>query len=139
MIHIINGPNLNLIGKREPSIYGNQNMDDYISKLLNKYANQEVSYFQSNIEGELINKIQTVTQSDSIIINAGAYSHTSIGIADALKAISPKQIIEVHISNIYAREEYRRHSYIASVSTGTIVGLGLKGYELALLCLLKQV
>ena len=137
-ISIINGPNLNLVGKREKSIYGNQSMDEFIVGLKKKYANQEVSYFQSNIEGEIIDEIQRQGfTADAIIINAGAYSHTSIAIADAIKSIESK-VIEVHISNIFAREEYRHHSYISAFSSGVICGFGLYGYEMAIDSLLHQ-
>lgn len=131
-IIIINGPNLNLLGKRETSIYGNQTFEDYFNGLKNKFNQVELSYFQSNIEGELINKIQEVGFTyDGIILNAAAYTHTSIGIGDAIKAIEIP-VIEVHISNIFSREEYRHHSFIANNAKGVILGFGLKSYELAL-------
>jgi 3-dehydroquinate dehydratase II len=131
-IIIINGPNLNLLGKREPEIYGNQTFEDYFSLLKNKYSNIELDYFQSNIEGELISKIQEVGFShDGIILNAAAYSHTSVGIGDAVKAISTP-VIEVHISNTFSRETFRHHSYISANAKGVIIGLGLKSYDLAL-------
>lgn len=134
-IAILNGPNLNLIGKRETEVYGSESMDEYIESLTRKYANQEISYFQSNIEGELINEIQVQGfKVDAIIINAGGYSHTSVAIADAVKAV-PCKVIEVHISNIFAREEFRKHSYLSAVCDGLISGFGLKGYELAIMSL----
>ena len=131
-IAIINGPNLNLLGKREPAIYGNESFADRMEKIIKKYATTDFSYFQSNVEGELINEIQRVGfECDGIIINPGGYTHTSVAIADALAAI-PAKVIEVHISNIYAREEFRKNSYISAMATGVISGLGLKGYELAI-------
>lgn len=136
-IAIINGPNLNLIGTREPEVYGNQSMDAYIDGLKKKYANQEISYFQSNVEGEIINEIQGQGKhADAIILNAGGYTHTSIAIADAVKAVKAK-VIEVHISNIFAREEFRKHSFISPVADGLICGFGLKGYDLAVKSLLE--
>ncbi len=137
-IAIINGPNLNLVGKREQEIYGNKSMDVFIEVLKRKYANQEVSYFQSNIEGEIINEIQQqgfIT--DAIILNAGGYTHTSVAIADAIKAVESK-VIEVHISNIFAREEFRKHSFLSPVCFGVISGFGLKGYEMAIESLLEE-
>jgi 3-dehydroquinate dehydratase-2 len=134
-IQIINGPNVNLIGQREQEFYGKTPMMKYITQLIDKYANQEVSYFQSNIEGELIDKIQQVGyEVDAIILNAGGYTHTSVAIADAIKAV-PCKVIEVHVSNIFAREEFRKHSFLSPVCDGTISGFGLKGYELAILSL----
>jgi 3-dehydroquinate dehydratase-2 len=131
-IIIINGPNLNLLGKREPDVYGNQNFEDFFQQLTSKYPSIELDYFQSNIEGELISKIQEVGFSyDGIILNAAAYTHTSIGIGDAVKAISTPTI-EVHISNTFSREEFRHQSYISPNAKGIIIGLGLKSYELAL-------
>jgi 3-dehydroquinate dehydratase-2 len=131
-IIIINGPNLNLLGKREPDIYGNQSFEVYFSALQKKYSDFELSYFQSNIEGELISKIQEVGFSfDGIILNAAAYTHTSVGIGDAVKAIQTP-VVEVHISNTFAREEFRHHSHIAANAKGIIVGFGLQSYELAL-------
>jgi len=136
-ISIINGPNLNLVGTREPEIYGKSSLNEYMQWLKNKYPSLHITCFQSNIEGEIINEIQHQgMEADAIIINAGAYTHTSIAIADALKAIPCKQLIEVHISNVYAREEYRRQSFIAPVCMGSICGFGLKSYELAILSLL---
>ncbi len=131
-ILIINGANLNLLGKRETAIYGNQSFEDYFEFLQKTYTDFDLSYFQSNIEGELINKIHEVGFSyDGIILNAGAYTHTSIAIADAIKAIEIP-VIEVHISNIYAREEFRQKNYITANALGIISGFGLKSYDLAL-------
>jgi 3-dehydroquinate dehydratase II len=131
-ILILNGPNLNLLGKREPEIYGSLTFIDYYSELEKKYTNLQLNYFQSNIEGELINKIHEVGYTyDGIILNAGAYTHTSIAIADAIKAITTP-VIEVHISNTFARENYRHHSYLSPNCEGIIVGFGLKSYELAI-------
>jgi len=136
-ISIINGPNLNLIGSREPQIYGHISLNDYLKTLAQRFSSYEISIFQSNIEGEIINEIHRQGGiTDAIIINAGAYTHTSIAIADALKAVQIKNIIEVHISNVYAREEFRKMSFIAPVSTGSISGFGLKGYDLAIMSLL---
>lgn len=132
-ISIINGPNLNLIGTREPEIYGHISLDEYLNAIKAKYTEIDFTLYQSNIEGELINEIQQQgVDADMIIINAGGYTHTSIAIADALKAVNTKIIIEVHISNIFAREPYRRDSKISEACTGCISGLGLKGYELAI-------
>lgn len=131
-IHIINGPNLNLLGKREPDIYGYQSFHDYVDELQEKYKDVEISYFQSNSEGELISELQESDDNvDGIIINAAAYTHTSIGIADAIRAIETP-VIEVHISNVFQREEFRHHSYIAPHCIGSISGFGLKSYELAI-------
>ncbi len=132
-IIIINGPNLNLIGKREPEIYGNQSFDDYFIELQNNLKQGFIlKYFQSNVEGELINKIHEVGfDYDGIIINAGAYSHTSVAIADAISSIKTP-CIEVHISNVFARESYRHHSYISPKCKGVISGFGLRSYALAI-------
>ena len=131
-IIIINGPNLNLLGKREPEIYGNITFEDYFSDLKTNYPNLELDYFQSNIEGELISKIQEVGFSyDGILLNAAAYTHTSIGIGDAVKAISTP-VIEVHISNTFSRETFRHQSFISENAKGVIIGFGLKSYDLAL-------
>jgi 3-dehydroquinate dehydratase-2 len=131
-IIIINGPNLNLLGKREPEIYGNTTFTDYFKELKLKFTSLELEYYQSNIEGELIDKIQEVGFSyDGIILNAAAYTHTSIGIGDAVKAITTP-VIEVHISNTFSREEFRHQSYISPNVKGIIIGFGLKSYELAL-------
>ena len=137
-IIIINGPNLNLIGIREPGIYGITSFDEYYSLLKKNYPEIEFEYYQSNIEGELITKIQeTGFDYDGIVLNAGAYTHTSIGIADAIKAVTTP-VIEVHISNTFSRETFRHQSYISPVATGVVIGFGLKGYELALLSFLKK-
>ncbi|MCB0456428.1 MAG: type II 3-dehydroquinate dehydratase [Flavobacteriaceae bacterium] len=131
-IIIINGPNLNLLGKREQSIYGNITFEAFYQNLKEKYPQIELSYFQSNVEGELIDKIQEVGFSyDGIILNAAAYTHTSVGIGDAVKAIETP-VVEVHISNTFAREEFRHHSYISAGAKGVILGFGLQSYELAL-------
>lgn len=131
-ILIINGPNLNLLGKREPDIYGSETFEDYFKQLQSKYPSVDLHYFQSNIEGELISKIQEVGFSfDTIILNAAAYTHTSIGIGDAVKAISTP-VIEVHISNTFSRESFRHQSYISPNAKGVIIGFGMKSYELAL-------
>lgn len=138
MIYIINGPNLNLLGKREPAIYGTQNFEDYLQQLRNTFPETEICYRQSNIEGELVNFIQEAGQRASgIVINAAAYSHTSVAIADALKAVALPSV-EVHISNIYARESFRHHSHLSSVVTGVICGLGLDVYQLAMLYLVNN-
>jgi 3-dehydroquinate dehydratase-2 len=130
-IAIINGPNLNLLGKREVDIYGKKSFDDYLKTLHDKYANIEISYFQSNVEGELINEIQRVGFSiEGIILNPGGYTHTSVAIGDAVAAITTP-VIEVHISNIFGREDFRKLSHVSSKAKGVISGLGLKGYELA--------
>ena len=131
-IAIINGPNLNLIGQREPDIYGHQSIADYVAELRKRFPEVEISYYQSNVEGELVNHIQEVGATcDGIIINAGGYSHTSIALHDALQAVAAPAI-EVHISNIFAREQYRHQTLLTSACRGMIVGLGLSGYELAL-------
>jgi 3-dehydroquinate dehydratase-2 len=130
-IAIINGPNLNLLGKRETDIYGNQPFETYLDHLSKKYSSVEFSYFQSNIEGELINALQLVGfDYDGIILNPGGYTHTSVAIGDAIAAIKTP-VIEVHISNVHAREEFRKLSHVSGKSAGSIFGLGLKGYELA--------
>lgn len=129
---IINGPNLNLLGKREPEVYGNQTFEDYFAKLQFKFTNVQLEYFQSNIEGKLIDKIQEVGFSyDGIILNAAAYTHTSVGIGDAVKAIETP-VIEVHISNTYSREEFRHQSFISPVAKGVVLGFGLQSYDLAI-------
>jgi 3-dehydroquinate dehydratase-2 len=136
-ICIINGPNLNLLGKREPEVYGNQTFEEYFTTLQIKYPAIEFTYYQSNIEGELIGKIQEFGFSyDGIILNAGAYTHTSIGIGDAIKAITTP-VIEVHISNTYSRESFRHQSYISGNAKGVILGFGLKSYELAVLSFIE--
>ena len=129
---IINGPNLNLLGKREPNIYGSLSFTEFLAEIKSKYKNVEIDYFQSNIEGELIDKIQEVGFSyDGIILNAAAYTHTSIGIGDAVKAIETP-VIEVHISNTFNREEFRHQSFISPNAKGVILGFGLQSYELAI-------
>lgn len=130
-IAIINGPNLNLIGTREPGVYGSETFEHYFNKLRKKYESIDFDYFQSNVEGELINEIQSAAlKMDGIILNAGAYTHTSLAIGDAVAAIKVP-VVEVHISNIEAREEFRKYSHISSKCAGTIFGFGLKGYVLA--------
>lgn len=131
-ILIINGPNLNLLGKREPTIYGNSTFEDYLEQLREKYPQCEISYYQSNIEGELINKIHEVGFTyDGIILNAGAYTHTSIALHDAIKAVTTP-VIEVHISNVHAREPFRHVSMISAACKGVVIGFGLESYRLAL-------
>lgn len=131
-IQIINGPNLNLLGKREQQIYGNMSFEKYFLKLKKIFSEIEIEYFQSNIEGELIDKIQKVGFSyDGIILNAGGYTHTSVAISDAVAAITTP-VIEVHISNIFAREEFRHISLIAPKCKGTVIGFGLDSYRLAI-------
>ena len=131
-IIIINGPNLNLLGKREPHIYGSHSFEDYLYTLKAKFTSLDLSFFQSNIEGEIIDKLHEVGFNyDGIILNAAAYTHTSVGIGDAVKAIETP-VVEVHISNVHAREEFRHHSYIAANAKGVIVGFGLKSYDLAI-------
>jgi len=129
---LINGPNLNLLGKREPEVYGGVTFEAYFKTLQKQYPDITLAYYQSNIEGELIDKLHEVGFSyDGIILNAAAYTHTSVGIGDAVKAIETP-VVEVHISNVYAREEFRQTSFIAPHAAGVLVGFGLKGYELAL-------
>ncbi len=130
-IIIINGPNLNLLGKREPEIYGNQTFEQYFEILKEKFTSVELHYFQSNHEGAIIDKIHEIGfEFDGIIINAGGLTHTSVALADALSSVKTPAV-EVHISNIHARESFRHHSYLTSRCKGMICGLGLKGYELA--------
>ncbi len=129
---IINGPNLNLLGKREPEVYGSNSFEDYFLELKTKFSSIDLSYYQSNIEGEIIDKLHEVGfDYDGIIINAAAYTHTSVGIGDAVKAIQTP-VVEVHISNVHSREDFRHTSFIAANAKGVIFGFGLKGYELAL-------
>lgn len=129
---IINGPNLNLLGKREPEVYGSTTFEDYFGQLQNKFDTIQLEYHQSNIEGELIDKIQEVGFSyDGIILNAAAYTHTSVGIGDAVKAITTP-VVEVHISNTFQREDFRHVSYISSGAKGVILGFGLSSYDLAI-------
>jgi 3-dehydroquinate dehydratase-2 len=136
-IIIINGPNLNLLGKREPDVYGNETFEDYFKKLLNEFPDIKLDYYQSNIEGELINKLQEIGfEYDGIILNAAAYTHTSIGIGDAVKAIK-SPVVEVHISNTFSRETFRHQSYISPNAKGIIIGFGLESYRLAIQSFLK--
>lgn len=136
-ILVLNGPNLNLLGKREPEIYGHQTFEQYFEVLKDKFAGQvDLAYYQSNHEGLLIDKIHEVGFSfDGIVLNAGGFTHTSIALADAVSAVKTP-VIEVHISNVYAREEFRHHSYISSRCKGSIIGFGLRGYDLAIQTLL---
>lgn len=129
---IINGPNLNLLGKREPKIYGSLSFTDFLGEVKEKYSHVQIDYFQSNIEGELIDKLHEVGYSyDGVILNAAAYTHTSIGIGDAVKAIETP-VVEVHISNTFNREEFRHQSFISPNARGVILGFGLQSYELAI-------
>ena len=129
---ILNGPNLNLLGKRETSIYGNQDFDSFFNELKSQFPTLQLTYFQSNVEGEIINKLQEVGFSyDGIILNAGAYTHTSVAIGDCIKAIT-SPVIEVHISNTFSRETFRHQSYISPNAKGVIVGFGLQSYTLAI-------
>ncbi|SFU38465.1 3-dehydroquinate dehydratase [Pustulibacterium marinum] len=135
-ILVLNGPNLNLLGKREPEVYGDQTFEDYFVHLKNKFQKAELFYYQSNIEGELLNKLhETGFEYDGIVLNAGAYTHTSVALADAIKAITTP-VIEVHISNTFSREEFRHHSFISPNAAGIIVGFGLKSYDLAIASLI---
>ena len=135
---VLNGPNLNLLGIREPEVYGKENFLDYLDTLRSKYRQVEIAYYQSNIEGELIHKIQEVGfDYDGIILNAGAYTHTSIAIADAIAAVGAP-VVEVHISNTARREAFRHVSYLTAVCRGVIMGFGLKSYELALQALIND-
>jgi 3-dehydroquinate dehydratase-2 len=137
-IAIINGPNLNLLGKRETDIYGNESFDTYFETLKAKFPAVEFTYFQSNIEGELIDKIQELGFSyDGIILNPGGYTHTSVALGDAIAAIKTP-LVEVHISNIFGREDFRKLSHVSAKAVGVISGLGLKGYELALQYFVKE-
>jgi 3-dehydroquinate dehydratase-2 len=130
-IAIINGPNLNLLGKREPDVYGSQSFEDYFETLKSLFPSVEFHYYQSNVEGELINEIQKVGfDYNGIVLNPGGYTHTSVALGDAIAAIKTR-VIEVHISNVHAREDFRKLSHISGKSVGSIFGLGLKGYELA--------
>ncbi|MBX7093767.1 MAG: type II 3-dehydroquinate dehydratase [Flavobacteriales bacterium] len=130
---IVNGPNLNLLGQRETSVYGDKSFEEYLPELRSRFTAHEILYFQSNIEGEIINKLHEFGfgQADGIILNAGGYTHTSVAIADAIASISTP-VIEVHISNVHAREEFRHHSLLAKNCKGVILGFGLKSYELAI-------
>ncbi len=131
-IQIINGPNLNLLGKREPTVYGNESFEAYLTSLKVKYPLVEITYFQSNHEGELIDKIHEIGfDVDGIVLNAGAYTHTSVALADAIRAVS-SPVVEVHISNVFQREEFRHHSFLSPVCKGIISGFGMDSYRLAL-------
>lgn len=131
-IQIVNGPNLNLLGVREPGIYGSESFESYLSKLREQYPDLEIEYYQSNVEGELINKIQEVGFSfDGIVLNAGAYTHTSIALHDCIRAIKCP-VVEVHISNVHQREDFRHHSFISAACKGVICGFGLNSYRLAI-------
>ena len=133
VIHIINGPNLNLVGKREPEVYGNRSLDEYLQELIEQFPQHTVDVFQSNIEGEIVDRLQQVGFDDcAIILNAGGYTHTSVAIVDAVAAITAP-VIEVHISNIYAREPFRHKSLLSPVCKGIVAGFGLDSYRLALL------
>ena len=137
-IAIINGPNLNLLGKRETDIYGNKPFEVYFNELKSKFADVEFTYFQSNIEGELVNELQRVGfEFDGIVLNSAGYTHTSVAIGDAIAAIKTP-VIEVHISNVHAREDFRKLSHVSGKSVGSIFGLGLKGYELAVRWLIEK-
>lgn len=137
-IQIINGPNINLLGKREPAIYGSQSFDDYLVDLKQAYPQVEFEYFQSNIEGEMINKIHQIGfDYDGIVLNAGAYTHTSIALQDAIRAVT-SPVIEVHISNVHAREEFRHRSMISCACLGVIAGFGMDSYRLAVEALLNK-
>lgn len=131
-IAIINGPNLNLLGTRETGVYGSTSFDDFLNQLRAKYANVEIEYFQSNVEGELIDALQrTGFACDGIVLNPAGYTHTSVAIGDAIAAIRAP-VVEVHISNVQAREDFRKISHVSAKAAGTITGLGLRGYELAI-------
>ena len=137
-IAIINGPNLNLLGKRETDIYGNKPFDVFLNELQHKYPHIHLYYFQSNVEGELINELQKIGFGyDGIILNPGGYTHTSVAIGDAIAAIKTP-VIEVHISNVHAREDFRKLSHVSGKSAGSIIGLGMKGYVLAVEYLISQ-
>lgn len=137
-IQIINGPNINLLGKREPSIYGSQSFEDYLEELKARYPNVTFEYYQSNVEGEMINKIHEVGfDFDGIILNAGAYTHTSIALQDAIRAVK-SPVIEVHISNVHKREEFRHKSMISCACVGVICGFGLDSYRLAVEAMLSK-
>ena len=137
-IEIINGPNLNLTGRREPEVYGTTTMEDCVARLRQAFPDVEIGYYQSNVEGELISHIQQVGFSaDGLVVNLGGYSHTSVALRDALLAV-PAPKVEVHLSNIFAREDYRHHSFISSACRGMICGLGLEGYALAVEALCRE-
>tara|TARA_B100000767_G_C19506046_1_gene426324 strand:- start:96 stop:524 length:429 start_codon:yes stop_codon:yes gene_type:complete len=138
-LSIINGPNLNLLGKREPNIYGSVTFEDYLTSLKKEFSNIEFDYFQSNIEGEIIDHLQKVGfSSDSILLNAAAYTHTSVAIGDAIKAIDTP-VIEIHISNTFSREDFRHKSFITPVAKGLIIGFGIDSYRLGILSLINQI
>ncbi|MBS1621163.1 MAG: type II 3-dehydroquinate dehydratase [Bacteroidetes bacterium] len=137
-IAIINGPNLNLLGKREPDVYGNMSFEQFLEGLKKKFPQVSFTYFQSNVEGELINEIQRVGfDHDGIIFNPGGYTHTSVAIGDAIAAVKTP-VVEVHISNVHAREDFRKLSHVSAKAVGSIFGLGLKGYELAVEWFIKK-
>ncbi len=137
-ITIINGPNLNLLGKREPGIYGSQSFEDFLASLESRYKQVSFRYYQSNIEGEIVGELQKAGfEADGIVLNPAGYTHTSVAIGDAIAAI-PAPVVEVHISNINAREEFRKISHVSAKAAGSIIGLGLKGYELAIEYLLSR-
>lgn len=134
-IHIINGPNLNLVGKREPEVYGSRSLDQYLQELIDRFPQHTIDVYQSNIEGEIVDRLQQVGFDDcAIVLNAGGYTHTSVAIADAVAAITAP-VVEVHISNIYSREPFRHKSLLSPVCKGVIAGFGLDSYRLALLSL----
>ena len=136
VIHIINGPNLNLVGTREPEVYGNQSLDQYLTGLIGLYPEHSIDVFQSNIEGEIVDRLQQVGFDDcGIVLNAGGYTHTSVAIADAVAAITAP-VVEVHISNIYSREPFRHKSLLSPVCKGIIAGFGLDSYRIAVTALL---
>ena len=137
-IQIINGPNLNLLGKREPSVYGSESFESFLKRLKERFPQHQLDYFQSNVEGEIINKLHEVGFTyDGIILNAGSYTHTSVGIHDAIGAIKTP-VVEVHISNVYAREEFRHKSLITSKCAGLITGFGIEGYAMSLYYLTQR-
>ena len=137
-VQIINGPNINLLGKREPSVYGSRSFEDYLAELKERYPQVEFDYYQSNVEGEMINKIHEVGfDYDGIVLNAGAYTHTSIALQDAIRAVT-SPVIEVHISNVHRREEFRHKSMIACACVGVICGFGLDSYRLAIEALMAK-
>ena len=137
VIHIINGPNLNLVGKREPEVYGNRSLDQYLQELIEQFPQHTIDVYQSNIEGEIVDRLQQVGFDDcGIVLNAGGYTHTSVAIADAVAAITAP-VVEVHISNIYSREPFRHKSLLSPVCKGIVAGFGLDSYRLALLSLIQ--
>jgi 3-dehydroquinate dehydratase II len=137
-IAIINGPNLNLLGKREPGIYGSKDFESYFEELKQKFPDVELCYYQNNVEGELVNELQRVGfDYDGIVLNPAAYTHTSVAIGDAIAAIKAP-VVEVHISNVHSREEFRKLSHVSGKAAGSIIGLGLKGYELAIRYLIEK-